>query len=111
VFLNGDYLPWGPRDAGLGQISQAVLHRKYGRLGREWTGWDLWWKRLGKEPTLRPLLREREARFAHNRHTSQHFSLEGYLRSLRGAGFRDVGVVWQEMENRVVLARKGARRR
>jgi SAM-dependent methyltransferase len=111
VFLNGDYLPWDGRDAGLGQIAEAVRRSKYGRLDSEWTGWHLWWKRLGREPMLRPLLRERESRFAHHRGSSPHLSLDFHLRSLRRAGFRDVGVVWQEMENRVVLARKGSKRR
>ncbi|MCI4320311.1 MAG: class I SAM-dependent methyltransferase [Thermoplasmata archaeon] len=110
VFLNGDYLPWARRDAGLGKIAEAVRKSKYGSLGSEWTGWNRWWKRLAREPTLRPLLQEREARFAHTRKSSRHLSVEFHLRSLRRAGFRDVGVVWQEMENRVVLARAGSGR-
>lgn len=105
VFLNGDYLPWDGPDGGLHRLAETVRTAKFGRLASEWTGWNRWWKELSKEPALRPLLQQREARFAHSRHSRRQLSLEFHLRSLRRAGFRDVGVVWQEMENRVVLAR------
>ncbi|MCI4351071.1 MAG: class I SAM-dependent methyltransferase [Thermoplasmata archaeon] len=105
VYLNGDFLPWGPRESGLRKISEAVRFAKYGRLGSEWVGWNRWWRDLAREPTLRPLLKEREERFAHSSHSKVQLSDDFHLRSLRAAGFREVAVVWQEMENRVMLAR------
>jgi SAM-dependent methyltransferase len=106
VFLNGDFLPWGGREAGLSQIADAVRFAKFGKPGAQWwVGWNRWWKDLGREPTIKPLLKEREARFAHGRHSKRQLSVDFHIRSLRAAGFREVAVVWQELENRVMIAR------
>jgi SAM-dependent methyltransferase len=105
VYLNGDFLPWGDRDPGMGRLAEAVRHARYGQLGSEWVGWNRWWKDLGREPAFKSLLKVREARFAHSRHSNVQLSVDFHLRSLRAAGFREVTVVWQELENRVMLAR------
>lgn len=105
VFVNGDYLPWGPPHARLSRIAESVRRVRFrgGDVNSEWTAWWKWWKDAEKVPELKPLFREREARHsAHPRHEDS--TLEIHCRALRRAGFRDVEVVWQDISNRVLLA-------
>jgi len=49
------------------------------------------------------LFREREARFGGLHPEREPTSIAFHERALRRAGFRDVAVVWQDFENRVLL--------
>ncbi len=105
VLLNGDILPWDSRQARFRRMADKVYReqRRKARGNPGWTGWKRWWERAEAEPFLRPFFKERKARGArHPRHEPP--SLEFHVAALRRAGFREVDVVWQELENRVLLA-------
>jgi len=107
VFLDGDYLPWGPRAPGLRRLAASVYEERLRGVpsGKQWAAWTRWWKNAEKIPALRPSFAERKRRAAH--HPKQRtLSLDFHEDALRRAGFREVGVIWQDQENRVLLARR-----
>ncbi len=104
VFLNGDIMPWGEDRAALRRIAQKVHRARYGGLGRpRWTGWERWWDRAGKDPLLRTAFEEQKARKSKHPH-GEPPSLRVHCDALGRAGFREVEVVWQDLENRVLMA-------
>ncbi|HEX5498525.1 MAG TPA: hypothetical protein VFX03_04825, partial [Thermomicrobiales bacterium] len=68
--------------------------------------WDAWWAALAAEPGAADLLAERARRFAGK---TGHGDGEPapifdvHAAALRNAGFREVGVVWQRLDDRVLL--------
>ncbi len=109
VFLNADYLPWDAAQEGLSALARRVLALRRGHrsLGSEWAPWREWWREVEREPALQTELRVRKGRFANRHPSSEHTSIEEHERALRRAGFREVGVVWEEFEDRLLFARRG----
>jgi len=107
VFLDGDHLPWGRSSEGMNRLAEKVrrLHHGGGSIAKEWTAWEAWWKNAEKIPALRPQFQERERRSAHHPRTGE-ISLDVHVNALRRAGFREVGVIWQDLTNRVLFARR-----
>ena len=105
VLLNGDYLPWGPDRPKLRAVAERVRKTRFAgaSIRSEWAGWNRWWRDIEREPALRAEFRERRARFAKPHGQSGEPSVEVHERALRQAGFREVAVIWQDFENRVVL--------
>lgn len=104
VFLNGDIVPWGPERPTLRKLADKVRATRFrGKsLQSEWAPWRAWWIAIEKVPALRAEFAERRAR------SSEHpperpIPLSVHARALRRAGFRDVDVVWQDFENRILL--------
>jgi SAM-dependent methyltransferase len=107
VFLDGDFLPWGRQSLGLSRLSEAVRRRRFRgvTVHQEWKEWRRWWENAEKVPALRPYVEERDRRAAqHPGHES--FAIDVHERALRRAGFREVGIIWQDFENRVLFARR-----
>ena len=107
ILLNGDHLPSGRGDATLARIAERVRKRRFrgASVNREWTAWREWWAAAEKVPELRAFFRERELRSAKHPHHAGT-TLDTHRRALRSAGFREVTVVWQDFENRVLFARR-----
>ncbi len=107
IFLNGDRLApqrpsstWERLDRNVGAV------RRRGRSRADlWKGWSEWWRRAAREPALRAEYRERERRAAQHP-TGPSPSLETHRAALRRAGFRDVEVVWQDLDDRILYARR-----
>jgi len=106
VFLDGDHLPWGPEAPGLSRLSEKVRRVRFGvSSDREWKAWRAWWEEAEAIPALRASFAERRRRAAHHpRHGD--LPLARHEDALRRAGFREVGVIWQDFENRVLFARR-----
>ena len=106
VFLNGDNLKFGPHMPSFQKVAQTMKDRTrieaFERRGLE--DWDAWWKALQMEPSLKELFAERERRFSWKATgwTAPIFDL--HVAALRDGDFREVGVIWQNMENRVLMA-------
>lgn len=107
VFLNGDHLRFGPHLAAFRQVSDTVKERRrtdaFTRPGVE--NWAEWWEALAREePSLGDLLAERDRRFGGRRHglTAPGFDL--HHAALRDAGFAQVDTIWQNLDNRVLMA-------
>lgn len=70
--------------------------------------WSQWWSALAKEPGMSSLVAEREAererRFADKPRDWAEPLLDLHEAGLLDAGFREVGVLWQHMDDRVVMA-------
>ena len=107
VFLNGDHLPWDEGSPGLARLAEKVRRQRTRRavLGTEWSAWKEWWDAAERIPALRPYFAERGRRSAqHPRHGD--IALSVHEAALRRAGFRDIGVIWQELTDRVLFARR-----
>ncbi len=107
VVLNGDRLPSGRDDPARDRLEARVRTVRYSRhaLDAQWTAWKRWWRDAEREPALRAEFREHEARSAgHPRFHDTSLAL--HRDALRRAGFRDVGIVWQDLDTRVLYARR-----
>ena len=105
LLLNGDVIPWDDDRPLARRVARRINKRRYPEVGGQprWPGWERWWARAEKDVALRPFFEERERRRA--RHPREEpASLETHRRALRRAGFREVEVVWQDLENRVLMA-------
>jgi trans-aconitate methyltransferase len=106
VVLNGDHLKFEPALPSFQRVADAVKARHqdeaFTQRGNE--DWASWWAALRTETALAELFAERERRFAW-RQPEQHRPIYAlHEAALRDAGFREVGVIWQRMDNRVLMA-------
>ena len=63
-----------------------------------------WWYALSAEPALQDLFVERERRFAWKAEERHVPIFDVHEAALRDAGFHEVSVIWQNMDNRVLMA-------
>ena len=106
VFMNGDNLAFAPHQETLRLLSEATTEMQRAEAfdagGVE--DWDEWWSALAEEPSAAPLLAERTRRFAAFDRDTPAPIFDVHEAALRNAGFREVGVIWQRLDNRVLLA-------
>jgi trans-aconitate methyltransferase len=106
VVLNGDHMKFRPSMETFQRVADTVkAHRQedaFTRRGVE--DWTTWWQALEAEPALRDLFAERERRFAWKAQGWHAPIYDVHEAALRDAGFREVGVIWQTMDNRVLMA-------
>jgi SAM-dependent methyltransferase len=107
VFLNGDHLPSGAPRSSWTRLDQSVARVRQRGASRDavWSGWTAWWHRAARAPELRAEFREHKRRSAAHPHGADP-SLAAHEQALRGAGFREVEVVWQDLDNRILFARR-----
>jgi trans-aconitate methyltransferase len=106
VFLNGDHFKFAPHMQTFQRVADVVKKRRqddaFERRGVE--DWQQYWDALAAEPALKELLAKRAHRFPH-KHTERLAPIfDVHEATLRDAGFREVGVMWQNMDNRVLMA-------
>ncbi|HEV2316680.1 MAG TPA: hypothetical protein VGV89_03795 [Thermoplasmata archaeon] len=66
-------------------------------------GWDRWWREAARVPELREAFRERERR--HSEHPSHAtLPLSAHTLALQRARFREVQVIWQNFDDRILCA-------
>ncbi len=105
-FLNGDHMAFAPNQATLSSVIHRISDRDQ-RLAEVRPGaedWDRWWARVRAQPDLGPLMAERDRRFPQEHGREPKLTVADHAALLRTAGFAEVGVVWQEGENRVLAA-------
>ena len=66
-----------------------------------WTGW---WDALKAEPALAALFAERERRQPESTHGDFELTYDLHAAALGNAGFHSVGVLWQHLDDRILLA-------
>jgi SAM-dependent methyltransferase len=106
LFLNGDHLQYGPDTPTL--VAIAARHDAATQARARAAGvatWDEWWAQAAEHPALAPLIAERAARFA-DRPPNGPIGVDVHLDGLRGAGFAEVGTVWQLLDDHIVFARR-----
>lgn len=105
LFLNGDHLRFSPQQPSLRKLAEHIYRRQEQTViqqgGETWTQW---WDRLGQESALAEQFAERERRFHWRDHDDVWQTLDLHEAALLNAGFREVGVCWQTLDNRVLLA-------
>lgn len=118
VFLNGDTFRFGRHLRGVKRLAGALEARTKERVGRGdgAEDWESWWVALEAEPGLAELFAERRRRFGwRTLEAGKRFSalpsegstspiIDLHEAALLNAGFREVAVIWQRVEDRVLLA-------
>jgi len=109
VFLNGDNIPFPPRLSTFQRISEIINHQQEQQSFQEKVGedWEQWWTAIAQEfssiPDLDNLLKERHRRFS-DRGIEENPIYDLHHAALENAGFREVGIIWQERDDRIVMA-------
>ena len=104
VFLNGGAFGFAPHLPSFNAVSEnghARWSAEASEANRE--DWEMWWEALRRGPGMGPLFAERERRFS-NKTRPPRTLVEVHQAALRNAGFQEVGVIWQHLDNRVVMA-------
>jgi SAM-dependent methyltransferase len=106
LVLNGDRMPFGLHAPTLRRIADAARARAtagaFERPGAE--DWRTWWEAVAAEPALSTLLAERKRRFPAPADDAAAPTVDLHQAALLNAGFREVGVVWQRGDDRVLVA-------
>lgn len=105
LFLNGDHLRFPPQQPGFLKLAAQMEERQEKAINQQGNEtWERWWEALAQEPALAEQLAERERRFHWRDHGEAWHTLDLHEAALRNVGFREVGVCWQQLDNRVLLA-------
>lgn len=105
VFVNADHMP----DDGLSTLTQrlsAWQHRQQESLWRAGAApsWEAWWDRVSADPTLGPLIPQRQAVFADGHSAETTPNVSWHVQALRAAGFVEAGIVWRGARDAAVAA-------
>ncbi|MGH8929489.1 MAG: class I SAM-dependent methyltransferase [Egibacteraceae bacterium] len=104
VLLNGDGLYLPNHQPRIRAAVEAVSERRQARaVERGAEVWDTWWEALRAEPSLRDAFAERDRIFPPGPRDPSP-KLAFHEAALLEAGFEEVGVVWQDLTTRVLLA-------
>lgn len=105
VLINGDYLPLPNAMTRLrATVKTLDARRQAVAVGRGADVWDAWWERLRAEPSLEDAFAERERIFPAGERTWSSPGLAFHETALVEAGFEEVGMVWQDLEEGVLIA-------
>lgn len=104
VLVDGDHFDAPDALPRVGEICRHVEDARAARVGvTDHDEWGAWWRAVGEAPELSGLVGERGARpIAHD--VDDRPDLEGHASLLRAAGFTEVGPVWQQGGDRVLVA-------
>lgn len=106
IFVNGDQLGYEEDQPTFSTAARTLRHRDQDaaeqRPGAE--DWELWWAKLRAERSLAKLFEEKDRRFPKEHHDEEPTTARRHAQLLRAAGFREVGILWQERDNRVMAA-------
>jgi hypothetical protein len=105
VVLNGDEYDFGPHMPSFRQVTESAQERMSRDIAtrNDAEDWSSWWENLKREPGMEGLFAERQRRVIDGAHHDSHAIVELHEAALHDAGFREVGVIWQHMGNRVVM--------
>ena len=106
VFLNADHMMYGPDRPTIREMAVGIRQRRRDAVQADGKAedWERWWQAIEAEPGLKDLFAERERRFAWRDRKWVNASLDFQIGSLKDAGFREVDVIWQRLDNRVLMA-------
>ena len=106
VLINGDYLPIGPASGRIKAAAVAVNARRQNEaLGRGAEDWEAWWSAVEAMPELAEAIATRRQIWPEGtRGGWAAAGLDYHAVALREAGFAEVDLVWQDLEERVLIA-------
>ena len=106
IVLNGDHFTFGPHMPTFARVVRTMRERKeasaFSEEGRE--NWRAWWDALAREAGMKELFAERARRFAWRVEEGIEPIPELHEVALRHAGFHEVGVLWQNLDNSILMA-------
>jgi SAM-dependent methyltransferase len=104
VFVDGDHFGEQPGSglAALGKALRAGWDERAPTPAAD--DWDGWWTALAGEPELAAAFAERTRRRHEHPPSDESGLLSTHRDALRGAGFAEVGTVWQRGTDRVLVA-------
>lgn len=104
VLLNGDLLPPPAHASRLrAALEEVDRRRQAAALARGAQAWQQWWDTLRAGPALREAFAERDRLWLDGT-GPRAASLAFHEAALLEAGFAEAGVVWQDLQERVLLA-------
>jgi SAM-dependent methyltransferase len=108
LFLDGDHLREDEARAPvLARLARALTEREEqrGAAGGMADDWKGWWAAATTDPALAALAAERARRqLSEDHHGDESVLFSEHARALRGAGFTEIGTLWQRGENRILCA-------
>lgn len=106
VLINGDYLPMKPASSRIKAASAAVSARRQNDAhGRGAEDWEAWWAAVEAMPELTAEIATRRQLWPEGtRGGWANAGLDYHSVALCEAGFAEVDVVWQDLEERVLIA-------
>jgi trans-aconitate methyltransferase len=112
LFLNADNMSFDPGQTALTALAEAAERRQaaaaFDRDGVP--DWDAWWADVLAVPELAEAVAERDRRQGSGRGVDDHdpgarlTGLRTHVSALVEAGFAEVGTIWQDHDDRVLLA-------
>jgi SAM-dependent methyltransferase len=111
LLLDGDHFGSGPASPTLARLEHELIEAEDRRRfpGGHGEGWARWWDAAAADPVLGGLTVERARRSVDaNHHGSPSGLLATHVDALRGAGFTEVGTLWQRGGNRLLCGVRGA---
>jgi trans-aconitate methyltransferase len=105
LFINSDRMPHAATEPSLRKLAddhhEALWNRPFAEGGAE--DWDQWLAAVRTGIGLESQFAERSRRFGwRSEWRAPSFAL--HVGALREAGFRETGVIWQRMDDRILLA-------
>ena len=106
VLLNGDHMSFAANMPGFNQVAEAVKDRRRSTFFNEQgiENWQGWWDALRSEQGLKDLFKQRDRRFVWREDVWADPGYELQVAALKEVGFAEVGTIWQNMDNRVLMA-------
>ncbi|XVV13979.1 class I SAM-dependent methyltransferase [Actinoplanes sp. CA-131856] len=104
VLINADHVPL-PAGSRLRAACEAIDRgRQQSAIEAGADSWADWWEAVEQRPELAPALAERRELWPEGSRDWSGASLEFQVAALTEAGFAEAGVVWQDLEERVLAA-------
>jgi len=106
LFLNGDHMRFGPQLPTFRTLAHTLYQRtlRESFAQRQGEDWNQWWAALAAEPGMAELFAERSRRFSDTTHDETAPIFDFHIGALRDAGFREIDVIWQRLDDRVLMA-------
>jgi SAM-dependent methyltransferase len=102
VLLNADYLPH-PAGSRLREVCDAIaLDRRTRALGAGAESWEHWWEAVTAEPGLADALALRSTLWPEGARDWTGATHHFHESALLDAGFAEAGIVWQDLQERVI---------
>jgi SAM-dependent methyltransferase len=107
VLIN-DFFDWEPSSNSLTTVANRIRELQIARGDRVdkmsfAAEWAAWWDPISRDPEMSPEVKSRNERICGEQAAPTPLPLEVHIHSLREAGFRQVEVVWQQMQSRILL--------
>jgi SAM-dependent methyltransferase len=107
VLLNADHMAFGEASPTFARLSDRALESQRADSAFALRGIETaeqWWDELAGEAAFAALLAERTSCFAGKQRQASPPGFAAHIAALRAAGFREVGMIWQMLADRILLA-------